>query len=202
MITMRVMGFAHDSSTDSPVLVLRQDNGDSLLPIWIGQSEAYSIAMAASEEGAPRPLAHDLFLKAVESLGGRVTSFSITALQDGIFLGALDVLDERSGTLKTLDCRPSDGVAVAMLARVAILVDETVLSAAASRRRLNEPSGDFSATPVIQPVSKIMPASEKDGADVAYFFEQASPAPEGNEQKNTSLSELLQSLEPVSKRVM
>lgn len=201
MITMRVMGFAHDSTTDSPVLVLRQDNGDSLLPIWIGQSEAYAIAMAASEEGASRPLAHDLFLKAVESLGGRVTSFSIMDLQDGVFFGALDVLDERSGTLKTLDCRPSDGVAVAMLARVAILVDETVLKAAASSRLRNEAAGDFSPMAIPTPVSPKMSVFDENGPNFALNT-QVSPAAKRDGQDNASLSELLQSLEPVSKRVM
>lgn len=204
VITMRVMGFAHDNSTDSPVLVLRQDNGESLLPIWIGQAEAYAIAMAASDEGTSRPLAHDIFLKAVESLGGRVTSFSIVDLQDGVFFGALDVLDERSGTLKTLDCRPSDGVAVAMLARVAILVDETVLGVAASRHRNNEPSVDYSTTPVSSAV-QIMPASAKNVqnvADMTGFSPKNPPVTKDSVQENARLSELLQSLEPVSKRVM
>lgn len=185
MIPMRVMGFAVDAETDSPVLVLRQEDGDAVLPVWIGQTEALAIATAARGEESPRPLAHDLVLRSVAALGGRVTGFAITELRDGLFIGALDILDERAGQLTAQDCRPSDGIAVALRANVPIMVDETVLKAAAVGRRRNERPGDFWEKPA--PRNTPWP-------DL--------PAERENDTEEPGQADLLQGLEPVSKRVM
>lgn len=185
MIPMRVMGFALDAETEAPVLVLRQEGGEAVLPVWIGQAEALAIATLARGEDSPRPLPHDLLLRAVTALSGRVTGFSITELRDGLFIGALDILCEGTGQLVSLDCRPSDGIAVALRAHVPIMVDETVLAAAAVGRRRNERPGDFWETPALR---------NTPWPDL--------PAKRDNAAEEPGQADLLQGLEPVSKRVM
>lgn len=188
MIAMSVLGFAHDDTSDSLVLVLREMDGETVLPIWIGQSEALSISAALRDEALPRPLSHDLLLRAVEGLGGKVTGMSIVALREGTFYAMLDVLaaslsvDEPPRLLQ-LDCRPSDGVAVALRAQAPILVDETVLAAASQERRNSRRPGDMPEhmLPAEPPKVRIR---------------------EGKDTEEGRLAELLQSLEPVSKRVM
>lgn len=183
MITMSVLGFARDATTDSLVLVLGQDNGTAVLPIWIGHAEALSISAALQEEALPRPLAHDLVLQAVHELGGTVSALAITSLEEGTFYAVLDVLT--AGKLVQLDCRPSDGVAVALRANVPIMVDDTVLAAAAVQRRKNERPGDVLELLIPQEPPQLAPTTDAQG-----------------ETEENRLSELLQSLDPVSKRVM
>lgn len=183
MIPMSVLGFARDFDTDSPVLVLGQNDGNAVLPIWIGHSEALSISAALQEEPLPRPLVHDLLLQVVRELGGSVSAMTITSLKEGTFYAVLDVL--AAGKLVQVDCRPSDGVAIAIRAKVPVMVDETVLSTAAVQRRMNQRPAD---------VLELLIPQEPLGL--------ASSVDAKGETEENSLSELLQSLDPVSKRVM
>lgn len=200
MMSMRVLGFAHDSGSETPVLVLRQIDGEVVLPIWIGQAEAVAIAASARDEDSPRPLSHDLLLRCVNAMGGRVTSFSVTGLEEGVFIGTLDVLNERTGELVSLDCRPSDGIAVALRSHIPVLVDESVLEAAGAQRRRNERPGDFWEKLGPKEVLWDTAAAESEKAAPEQVLKESISQQTTSE--DTSQAELLQTLEPVSKRVM
>ena len=128
MITMKILGVTLDGATNTPILVLQEENGDEVLPIWIGASEAMSISMALNNINLERPLSHSLLLNALQALDARLTGVSITDLREGTFYALLEILiGER---LVQVDCRPSDGVALALRAGVPILVSEDVLAKA------------------------------------------------------------------------
>lgn len=94
---------------DSPVLLLRERDGERVLPIWISTVDAAAIAVALDGDVLGRPLTHDLLAQTLDLLAAPTApKLRISAVEDGIFLGEIEV----SGQM--LDARPSDLVAVAL----------------------------------------------------------------------------------------
>lgn len=94
---------------DSPVLLLRERDGDRILPIWISSMDAAAIAVALDGEVLGRPLTHDLLAQTLDLLAaGAPPSLTISSVEEGIFLGEIQVGGQ------VLDARPSDIVAVAV----------------------------------------------------------------------------------------
>ncbi|NDY58987.1 bifunctional nuclease family protein [Desulfovibrio sulfodismutans] len=120
MITMKVFGLALDEDSQVPVLILKDREEKTVLPIWIGAMEAMAISLALNEVKLPRPMTHDLLLNTIHDLGGSVASVSITSLSEGTYYAEIevDVRDER----KRIDSRPSDAIALALRADVPIMV--------------------------------------------------------------------------------
>jgi len=110
---------------DSQYIVLREVDGDRSFPIVIGLFEAHSISRRVKGEPSPRPLTHDLIVGVVDSLGGEVQDIVISELREHTYYAQLRV--RQAGELITIDCRPSDAIAIAVTARVPIYVAEDVL---------------------------------------------------------------------------
>lgn len=112
-------------SSDCLVL-LKTKRGEKYLPIWIGKYEADLLNVANKEIQYPRQMTHDLLVSLLGILEGRLQSVQIHSVVDGEYLGALMI--ERNGQLIQLDCRPSDGIILALRCQVPIMVAMTVLS--------------------------------------------------------------------------
>lgn len=110
------------------LLFLKKKDGERQFPIIIGFLEASSIKMKLSNVETPRPLTHDLLFLAIESLGAKVESLIIDKLINSTFHAKI-LLKDKDGKTKTVDARPSDGVALAVQA-APIFVDEEVLKKA------------------------------------------------------------------------
>ncbi|MDO5066241.1 MAG: DUF151 domain-containing protein [Propionibacteriaceae bacterium] len=94
---------------DSPVLLLRERDGERVLPIWIAAADAAAIAVALDGDVLGRPLTHDLLAQTLDLLAGEEPpELSITTVEEGVFLAEITVAGQ------TLDVRPSDLVAVAV----------------------------------------------------------------------------------------
>ena len=94
---------------DGPVLLLRENDGERLLPIWISAVDAAAIAVALEEEQFARPLTQDLLAEALAQLAGdSQPQLTIRSMEDGVFHAEIAVGDA------TFDARPSDVVAVAI----------------------------------------------------------------------------------------
>jgi uncharacterized protein len=115
------VGFDHLKQT---VVVLKDWEGQKLLPIWIGPSEAKAIALELEGARPSRPLSHDLLLQAIQVAGGKVTRIVINDLQDSTFYATIDI-DTPNG-MKHIDSRPSDAIAVAVRAKCPVFVDGNV----------------------------------------------------------------------------
>ena len=111
--------------SNQPVVLLREDDGERVLPIWIGAVEASAIAFAQQGVQPPRPLTHDLLRNVIEALGDSVSAVHITDLRDGVFYA---VLVFESGV--EVSARPSDSIALALRTDAPILVAESVLDEA------------------------------------------------------------------------
>jgi len=115
----------------APTVILELPGGDCI-PIYIGLWEAISIRNAIKREVLPRPITHDLFVEVLRRLHATVTALSIDSLEEGIFFAKLHV--KLDGVTEVVDCRPSDGIAIALRTDAPITVEESVISLASKKR--------------------------------------------------------------------
>ncbi|MFZ0005891.1 bifunctional nuclease family protein [Methanoregula sp.] len=118
-----------------PAVVLTDDQG-RMLPIFVGLWEAISINSAQNNEVPPRPLTHDLFLELMAQYSITVCSMSIDSIDEGIYYAHL-VLSS-SGHEDCLDCRPSDGIAIALRANAPIFAGEDILASGTTNVNVSE----------------------------------------------------------------
>lgn len=112
MIKVKVQSLGLDQSTKAPVVILQEDDGNRILPIWIGPAEASAIAMEMAGMKFPRPLTHDLFPSLIRGLGGTLTRVLITRVEENTYFAELVI--QRGDELFTVDARPSDSIAIAL----------------------------------------------------------------------------------------
>jgi bifunctional DNase/RNase len=110
------------------IVILRQQNADRYLPIWIGVYEAESITIALQEVEVARPLTHDLIRNIFNQLNAKILRVEVVALRDDTFFG--NIVVEFNGRTLEIDARPSDALAIAVRAHVPILVEKSVLDSA------------------------------------------------------------------------
>jgi len=110
------------------VVVLKEKAADRYLLIWVGSSEAGSIAMALQGMAPPRPLSHDLVMSFLKSFDARVTGILVSKLVEDTFYAVISV--EAGSATFSLDARPSDAIALALRAEAPIFADQEVLDKA------------------------------------------------------------------------
>ena len=128
MIEVRVAGILLDNVNNSPVVLLRECDGDRVLPVFIGPLEASAIAYALEKTQFPRPLTLDLMRLIVEGLQGRIRRVIITKLENDTFFA--EVVVEAGDRVVTIDARPSDSVGLALRSEAPIYVAEAVMERA------------------------------------------------------------------------
>jgi bifunctional DNase/RNase len=128
MIPVRIHSLGLDQTSDQPVILLKEEDGLRILPIWIGHPEATAILIAIEGVVPPRPMTHDLLLSALTAGGLVLERVEITRLDEGTFYAAL-VLRGEERTI-AMDARPSDSIALAVRAGCPLLVAEDVLDQA------------------------------------------------------------------------
>jgi len=124
-VRMRIKGLMIDPVSNMPIIILKDPEGESVLPIWVGIFEANAIATQLEKVTSPRPMTHDLLRNVIEGLKARVDRVVITELKDNTFFALIHL--ERNGERLAIDARPSDAMALALRAEVPIFVEEAVL---------------------------------------------------------------------------
>jgi len=112
-------------------LVILSDSNNRLLPIFIGIWEAVSINSARNREVLPRPFTHDLFLDLCGKFSISLRLLQIDSIEDGVYYAQLVFVNNNHE--EYLDCRPSDGIALALRGDVPIFVEESVLASASQK---------------------------------------------------------------------
>ncbi len=125
-VQMSVSTILFDSKNSSYIVVLKDESGKKILPIWIGASEGNSIALALSKVKASRPLTHDLIVSIFDRLEGEIARVVISDLIDNTFYASLYLLQNSKEF--HIDSRPSDAIAVAIRTGAPVFVEEEVLS--------------------------------------------------------------------------
>ena len=125
VVEARVNGLIVESKTQQNIVILREVDGERILPIWIGPNEAMAIRRILSEDPFPRPLTHDLLFLVVEGLKAKITRVVISDLRENTFYASVFV--QRESDVLALDARPSDSIALALRAQAPIFVNEKLL---------------------------------------------------------------------------
>lgn len=127
LVELTVARLGLDSATNSYVVILRERAGRRLLPIWIGQAEAESIAAHLGRVRRDRPLTHDLCRALITALGGALRRVVITRVHNNTYFAELQ-LGGPAGTAH-VDARPSDSIAIALRCQAPILAAASLLVA-------------------------------------------------------------------------
>ncbi|AEP12023.1 MULTISPECIES: bifunctional nuclease family protein [Chloracidobacterium] len=122
---MKIRGLMIDPAANTPIVVLKEVNGDQLLPIWVGPFEANAIAFEIEKMSPPRPMTHDLLRNLILQMDGRVRRVVVTELRNNTFYAVIEL--EVAGKMLFLDARPSDAIALALRVDAPIFVHESVL---------------------------------------------------------------------------
>jgi bifunctional DNase/RNase len=124
-VEMKIRGLMMDPVTNMPVVVLRDSDGVSVLPIWVGIYEANAIALEIEKVQTPRPMTHDLLKNVLLGLQVSVRKIVVNDLKDDTFYALIWM--ERDGQIFAIDSRPSDALALALRLDCPIFVEDHVL---------------------------------------------------------------------------
>jgi bifunctional DNase/RNase len=126
LVEVRVSGLAIDERNKTPVVLLQENEGERVLPIWIGPAEASAIAMELTGKKFQRPLTHDLTKTIIDALQADLIRIDITDLKDNTFYAKLYL--RRDAEVISIDARPSDSIALALRSEAPIFVSDGLLS--------------------------------------------------------------------------
>ena len=122
---MKLAGLIMDSTTNAPVIVLKDLEDKEVISIWIGLLEASAIAVELEKVDLPRPMTHDLVKNVLDSLNIKVLKIEIADLRANTFYAYIHL--GMDGKTFTIDARPSDAIAIALRTQSPIYVDEDVI---------------------------------------------------------------------------
>jgi uncharacterized protein len=125
MIEVKVQSLGLDRSSNTPVVILQEQDGGRVLPIWIGPGEASAIAMELAGMKFSRPLTHDLFASVILGMGGSLTRVMITKVVENTYFAELII--ERNTEVISVDARPSDSIAIALRMAASIYTTDDLL---------------------------------------------------------------------------
>ena len=120
-----VSGLAMDPASNTPIILLKTEEGDRTLPIWIGLLEATSIASALQDIQFDRPMTHDLFKNLTQVLNFHINRIDICDLKDNTFFAEIHFASQERSF--TMDARPSDAIALALRFQAPIFVEDVVM---------------------------------------------------------------------------
>ena len=124
-IEMTIKGLMVDPVTNTPIVILRDKEGQRVLPIWVGVYEANAIALQIENVATPRPMTHDLLRNVIYDLKADIQKVVVCDLKDNTFYALLYLAV--NGEVVAIDARPSDAIALALRVSAPIFVDEKVI---------------------------------------------------------------------------
>ena len=129
---MQLGGLGFDPKNMSPIVLLRDLEERTFLPIWIGMFEAAAIAMELQNFKAPRPMTHDLITDIIKKMDGVVDKIIINEIMENTFYAIIEIKLKKSenapeAQIIKIDSRPSDAVAIAVRTNAPIFVSEAVM---------------------------------------------------------------------------
>ena len=128
LVPMSIKGLMLDPVSNSPIVVLKDEQDKFFLPIWVGIFEANAIALQLENISTPRPMTHDLLRNMIGELDAQVTRVVINDLRDSTFFAQIRLIT--GGKTLEVDARPSDAIALALRTEAPIFVAQSVLDQA------------------------------------------------------------------------
>ena len=139
-IEVKIRGLMMDPSSGTPIIILKDVNSETMLPIWVGAYEANAIALEIEKIAPQRPMTHDLLRNVIQEMGANVERVVVTELRDNTFF-AMIIMKDRGGDSFMIDARPSDAIALALRVDCPIFVNEEVIQASRNTVSSGEDEG-------------------------------------------------------------
>jgi len=127
-IEVKIRALMMDPNSGTPIIILKDVDSETMLPIWVGAYEANAIALEIEKVAPQRPMTHDLLRNLIVEMGASVIRVIVTELRDNTFFARIE-LRTSEGAKLLLDSRPSDAIALALRADCPIYVDMDVIRA-------------------------------------------------------------------------
>jgi bifunctional DNase/RNase len=127
-IEVKIRALMMDPNSGTPIIILKDVQSETMLPIWVGAYEANAIALEIEKIAPPRPMTHDLLRNLIVELGVQVDRVVVTSLRDNTFFAVIEMRNS-DGNRMVLDSRPSGAIALALRADCPIYVDMEVIKA-------------------------------------------------------------------------
>jgi uncharacterized protein len=124
-IEMTIKGLMVDPITNMPIIILRDKDGQRVLPIWVGVFEANAIALQMENVTTPRPMTHDLLKNVIVDLKADIQKIVVSDLRENTFYALIYLMV--NGEPVAIDARPSDAIALALRAQAPIFVEDRVI---------------------------------------------------------------------------
>lgn len=135
-VEMKIRGLMMDPVTNMPIVILKDINGNTILPIWVGIYEANAIALEIEKVATPRPMTHDLIKTLLLGLDTQMRKIVVNELKDDTFYAVIWL--EKNGETITVDSRPSDALALALRLDCPIFVDDSVLKSSKTANTVSD----------------------------------------------------------------
>ncbi|MBL0716975.1 MAG: bifunctional nuclease family protein [Desulfosarcina sp.] len=126
---VQIAGMTIDPASNTPIILLKSQESDHMIPIWIGLFEASSIASILQDINFERPMTHDLVKNILDKLKISVSRIEISDLEENTFFAKIYFNGLESSFC--MDARPSDAIAIALRFKASIFVDEKVIEKSA-----------------------------------------------------------------------
>lgn len=131
LVEVKIGALIMDPNTNTPIVVLKGVNSETILPIWVGAFEANAIALEIEKVVPQRPMTHDLLRNVIVECRLTASSVVITDLMENTFYALIQLVDENDSPV-SLDARPSDAIALALRLDCPIFVEQKVLDLSAA----------------------------------------------------------------------
>lgn len=125
LVQIKVQGLVFDPHQNTFIVILREEENNEMLPIWIGRAEANAIGLAVEGIFPQRPLTHDLISNIIDKLNAKIISVVLTDLKDATYYAKIHLFyNDRE---VAIDARPSDAIALALRADAPIFVHDGLI---------------------------------------------------------------------------
>jgi bifunctional DNase/RNase len=131
LVEVKIGALIMDPNSNTPIVVLKSVESDTILPIWVGAFEANAIALEIEKIVPQRPMTHDLLRNLIIESGLQVKRVVINDLKENTFYALIEMTDAEDISIN-LDARPSDAIALALRLDCPIFVDQKVIDISAS----------------------------------------------------------------------
>lgn len=141
LIEVKIGALIMDPNTNTPIVVLKGLDSETVLPIWVGAFEANAIALEIEKVVPQRPMTHDLLRNVIIECQLSAMSVIITDLQENTFYARIELVD-RKGEPVSMDARPSDAIALALRLDCPIYVEQKVIDLSSASNKDDTPDNE------------------------------------------------------------
>ncbi len=138
LVEVKIGALIMDPNTNTPIVVLKGVESETVLPIWVGAFEANAIALEIEKVVPQRPMTHDLLRNVIIECRLSASSVIITDLLENTFYAKIQLVDQNDDAV-SFDARPSDAIALALRLDCPIYVEQKVIDMSASTSTKESP---------------------------------------------------------------